>query len=198
VRRDRSATRLRRTSNPPPTVRASAHVASNTNSLCITKICRLVQLHARFRSAMFRHVCDQLPAHATFNFMRGLKLLMSQAPLLSGPIASCLITVPVPVAPLSFLSSSLYSVRAGPRSAFQSFFPFKSLSTLLAVQALTLLFRPFTINIPHLVIMKYFTSLMLAASVATAEMQVMPLAPAPAGAMTHTVSKRYARSLASI
>jgi hypothetical protein len=38
--------------------------------------------------------------------------------------------------------------------------------------------------------MKYFTALPLAAALASAEMQVMSLAPAVAsGAMTHTVSK---------
>ena len=38
--------------------------------------------------------------------------------------------------------------------------------------------------------MKYFTALPLAAALASAEMQVMSLAPAAAtGAMTHTVSK---------
>ena len=88
---------------------------------------------------------------------------------------------------LSRLSLHRLTVRAGPRSAFQSL-----LSTFIvhsiACSAGSHSLRP-SQTILNLVIMKYFTALPVMASVAAAQMNVMSLHSAmPAGPATHTVS----------
>jgi hypothetical protein len=133
-------------------------------------------------------------APATVNFMRGYKLLMSQAYYFLS-LCICLITVSVPLLHSRSSNPSLHRLtfRAGPRSAFQSFtlLPSQYILLLAAQAPLRSLFDLFTILYQNLVIMKYFAALSVAASMVAAQgnMQVMPLAPAvAAGAATHTVS----------
>jgi hypothetical protein len=101
------------TSNPPPTVRASAHPGSAPqlivypqNLSILAAVYLFLQRMPSGRGVMFRHVCGRRPACsalATVNFMHGFKLRMSQA--------HCFPSHPLPhnclgaVDPLSFFSS---------------------------------------------------------------------------------------------